>query len=190
MATAQLPLHDARALRAVAHPLRLTLLSLLRRKGSLTATAAAADLGESSGSCSFHLRQLAKYGLVEPAPADGGRAKPWRATALATSWSIDTDDEEFADASDELTRVIAARHVSELGRWLANRREEPAAWRNIGTLDDTQLWLTPDELADLQQTIERLVEPFTDSERQTAPPAEDLRWLTLARLAIPTPASG
>ena len=65
---------DPRALRALAHPLRLSLLGMLRTEGPLTATRAGELLGESSASCSFHLRQLAKYGLVEEAGGGRGRA--------------------------------------------------------------------------------------------------------------------
>ncbi|HWJ42006.1 MAG TPA: helix-turn-helix domain-containing protein, partial [Solirubrobacterales bacterium] len=66
-------LTDPRALRAMAHPTRLELIGLLRRGGPLTATRAARQIGESPASCSFHLRQLAKYGLVEE--AGGGRGR-------------------------------------------------------------------------------------------------------------------
>jgi predicted ArsR family transcriptional regulator len=59
------------------------LVGLLRRRGPLTATQAAALLGESSGT-SFRLRQLAKYGLVEEAPGGRGRAEPWQATSTLT----------------------------------------------------------------------------------------------------------
>src|SRR2546426_926461 len=74
-------LTDPRALRAYAHPTRIELVGLLRRQGPLTATQAAGLIGESVAGCSFHLRQLAKYGLVEEAGGGRGREKPWRATA-------------------------------------------------------------------------------------------------------------
>src|ERR1035437_6622354 len=77
-------LTDPRALRAYAHPVRMALVGLLRTEGPLTATRAAGLLGEASGTCSFHLRQLAKYGLVEEAGGGPGREKPWRATAAPT----------------------------------------------------------------------------------------------------------
>src|SRR5580704_4658774 len=70
-------LTDAKALRAYAHPVRMALVGLLRTEGPLTATRAAELLGESSGTCSFHLRQLAKYGLVEAA-GGGGRSRGGR----------------------------------------------------------------------------------------------------------------
>src|ERR671933_1008905 len=77
-------LTDPRAMRAYAHPVRLELIRLVRGRGPITATQAAAALGESSGTCSFHLRQLARYGLVEEAGGGRGREKPWRATATFT----------------------------------------------------------------------------------------------------------
>jgi hypothetical protein len=78
-------LTDPRALRAYAHPVRMALVGLLRTERPLTATRGAELLGELSGTCSFHLRQLAKYGLVEEAGGGTGREKPWRATATSTA---------------------------------------------------------------------------------------------------------
>ncbi|HEY9438774.1 MAG TPA: helix-turn-helix domain-containing protein, partial [Streptomyces sp.] len=60
------------------HPVRSALLDLLAETGTITSTEAAARLGHSSGLCSFHLRQLARHGLIEEAPHQGGRARPWR----------------------------------------------------------------------------------------------------------------
>src|SRR5215471_3970811 len=91
-------LTDPRTLRALAHPTRLALVGLLRVHGSLTATRAAQLLGLNSGSCSFHLRQLAKYGLVEEVSGVRGRQKPWRATAQATSWPEAPSEPEMAAA--------------------------------------------------------------------------------------------
>ena len=81
-------LSDPRALRGYAHPTRMALVALLRRDGPQTATQAARAIGESVASCSFHLRQLAKYGLVEEA-GGRGREKPWRATAMFTDFDVD-----------------------------------------------------------------------------------------------------
>src|SRR5258708_12496804 len=67
---------DPKALRALAHPIRMSLIGLLRTEGPLTATRAAELLGESSASCSFHLRQLAKYGMAEKAPGGQPRERP------------------------------------------------------------------------------------------------------------------
>src|SRR5450432_1252778 len=111
-------LTDLVALRALAHPTRLALVGLLRMEGPLTATQAAGLLGESSGSCSFHLRQLAKYGMVEPAGGGQGREKPWRATALFTQWSDDSEEPGVAEAAGILSSFIAERYFDDLRLWL------------------------------------------------------------------------
>ena len=71
-------LTDARVMRAMAHPTRIELMELVAREGELTATRAAELLGLSPANCSFHLRQLAKYGFVEEAPPVPGRVRTWR----------------------------------------------------------------------------------------------------------------
>ena len=58
-------LSDPRAMRALAHPPRLDLLELLFAEGPLTASECAARVGDSPASCSYHLRQLARWGFVE-----------------------------------------------------------------------------------------------------------------------------
>ena len=63
---------DPRALRALAHPIRLALLEALADAGTLTATQAGEAIGEIPASASFHLRQLEKYGHVEEAGAGTG----------------------------------------------------------------------------------------------------------------------
>src|SRR5215469_16976993 len=101
-------LTDPRALRAYAHPTRLALVALLRRDGPQTATQAAKALGESVPSCSFHLRQMAKYGLVEQAPGGRGREKPWRATAMFTDWdSAGPHDPVAATATQAMQLALA-----------------------------------------------------------------------------------
>src|ERR687889_2788790 len=100
MTLSQVKLEDPRSLRAYAHPLRLSLIGLLRGSGPMTATRAAAELGETVPNCSFHLRQLAKYGLVERVPGADARERPWRATAFFTTWEGGTDDPEYQAAVD------------------------------------------------------------------------------------------
>lgn len=58
---------EPRQLRALAHPLRLDLIETLAALGPSTAAQCARELGQTQASCSFHLRQLAKYGYVEEA---------------------------------------------------------------------------------------------------------------------------
>src|SRR5260370_25191854 len=66
-------------------PVREALLELIGRDGVVTATAAARELGGSTGLYSFHLRQLARFGIIEEAPSAGRRVRPWRLAGAATS---------------------------------------------------------------------------------------------------------
>src|SRR5262249_56698118 len=70
-------LTDARAMRALAHPVRISLLEALMHAGTLTATQASELVGESPANCAFHLRTLAKYGYVVEAGGGKGRERPW-----------------------------------------------------------------------------------------------------------------
>lgn len=66
------------ALRALAHPVRQRLLRALAAAGTATATELAEQVGESPPNCSWHLRQLARYGFVTEAGGGPGRKRPWR----------------------------------------------------------------------------------------------------------------
>lgn len=183
-------LTDPRALRALAHPIRISLVSLLRREGPLTATRAAELLGESSASCSFHLRQLAKYGLVEEAGGGRGREKPWRATSMFTGWPDVADTPELAAATGLLTQVIAERYFEAVMRWLDARAAEPKEWQEAAHFGDTMLYATSAEMLELARAEQRLLEPFL--ERQTRPelrPA-DSRMITYLHLAFPGDLTG
>lgn len=160
-------LTDPRALRAVAHPVRLALVGLLRREGPLTATQAGELLGESPSSCSFHLRQLAKHGLVEDAGGGRGRERPWRATALFTRWGEATGDPEVDAASEVLTAVVAEHYFDRVREWLARRAAEPAEWQQAAPFGDTMVFVTAAELAALAAELTDLCEPYL--ERTTKP---------------------
>src|ERR687898_3623570 len=74
----RLEVTDGAVLAALAHPLRVALLYQLNALGSRTASQCAQALGETPANCSYHLRQLAKAGLVVRKEATNGRERPWR----------------------------------------------------------------------------------------------------------------
>jgi predicted transcriptional regulator len=160
-------LRDPRALRALAHPIRLSLVGLLRVEGPLTATRAAELLGESSASMSFHLRQLAKYGLVEEAGGGKGRERPWRATTMFTNLPDVAENPDLAVAADLLTSVIAERYFEDVMRWLEARQQEPEGWQRAAQFGDTYLYLTPEELAALSEQTQQMMDRYIA--RQTHP---------------------
>jgi len=176
-------LTDPRALRAVAHPTRLKLVGLLRREGPLTATQAGGHIGESPASCSFHLRQLAKYGLVEEAGGGRGRERPWRATASFTTWPSVASDPELAAASQLLNRIVLDRYVEQIGRWIEHRPADDPAWQAASSFGDVGLRLTRDQLAELTREFEALLMRYAERESQD----EDARLVSLIYFGFPTP---
>ena len=179
-------LRDPRALRALAHPRRTRLLGLLRREGPLTATEAAALLpGESSGSCSYHLRQLAKYGLVEEAPGRSGRRRPWRATALSTSWPDRPETPELAAAATEFELFVTESQFKALARWILGRHGEPIEWQEAWSFGDSLLYLTPAEVMELRDDLQKLGERYLERLADPALRPEGARPVTLLQMAFP-----
>jgi predicted ArsR family transcriptional regulator len=163
----------------------MRLVALLRTEGPLTATRAGELLGESSGTCSFHLRQLAKYGLVEEAGGGTGREKPWRATTTSTAWDPATDQPELAAATGLVNSVLAERYFEQLMRWLEASPGQPAQWRQAAWFGDRILYVTAEELDDLGRRVLELVDEYF--ERQVKPELRppDARLVTYLHLAFP-----
>ncbi|WP_423202937.1 winged helix-turn-helix domain-containing protein [Micromonospora kangleipakensis] len=95
-------------MRALSHPVRLALMEALG-EGPLTATQAGELIGEIPTTCSFHLRQLARYGFVEEAGGGRGRARPWRLTRRRRSAPARPEDPDWTRASQALDRVLLDR---------------------------------------------------------------------------------
>jgi DNA-binding transcriptional ArsR family regulator len=180
-------LTDPRALRGIAHPIRLSLIALLRREGPLTATRAGELLGESPASCSFHLRQLAKYGLVEEAGGGRGRERPWRATAAFTHLPPVATTPEVAAASELLFSVIAERYFEHVLRWVERRSEEPPEWQEASVFGDAMLYLTVDELEGLGEAWWALLEPYLERTEDAALRPPDARLVNFFAQAFPAP---
>ncbi|HEY2790976.1 MAG TPA: helix-turn-helix transcriptional regulator, partial [Micromonosporaceae bacterium] len=86
---------DGAALTALAHPVRVRLVRLLREHGPSTASKLAATLDLNSGATSYHLRQLATAGLVEEAEDLGNkRDRWWRAKVRALYFDTDAFQRE------------------------------------------------------------------------------------------------
>lgn len=183
-------LTDPRALRAMAHPTRLELIGLLRRGGPLTATQAGERIGESASSCSFHLRQLAKYGLVEEAGGGRGRERPWRATAISTEWPVFGESEETRAAGEMLSRVVIERYFESAIGWLDRQPSEPREWAEAALFGDALVQMTAEELHQVGAKIRELFEPFLRRLEDGSPPAEGSRPVMTIALAFPTAEPG
>ena len=161
---------DVRTLRAIVHPLRIRLLTLLRLDGPATATELARRTGESSGATSYHLRQLERFGYVEDDGPQSGRERRWRATSRSTSWDAGdfAADSEGRAVSDALERRQVQRAVDQFESWVARRDRMDPAWLHAATLGDAALRLTPSQTKALTDELYAVMRRF----RSEAPPAE------------------
>ena len=155
-------LTDPRAMRAVAHPVRIALLEVLGTEGPLTATQAGEHIGESPTTCSFHLRQLAKYGFIEEVEGVPGRRRPWRLIHTGLSFSDVSDDPETRLAATALSRVLHAFYLDRLKEGLALRRDTPTEWQKATGASEFLLYVTVEELQALDEQVEALVKPFVE----------------------------
>jgi DNA-binding transcriptional ArsR family regulator len=183
-------LTDPKALRALAHPIRLALVGLLRQHGQLTATQAGELLGESSASCSFHLRQLAKYGLVEEAGGGQRRERPWRATAMFTSWPDVADDPKVEAAAGMLRGVILDHYVQELARWYEVMPDEPVEWQRATQFGDVSVYVTAAELEELSQRVRELVDAYFGRYANPESRPADARLVSFLQIAYPVVGRG
>lgn len=148
---------DSRALRALAHPLRLDLIELLGAGGPATAAECARNLGTTQATCSFHLRQLAKYGFVEEAQSSGDRReRPWQLTELEQRWSSESPGAEHFE------RVFVGREADRILTWRAHLVEHPENWRDAAFLGGVTLPLTATELAEVRQRLRAALDPYVE----------------------------
>ena len=165
--------HDVRALRALAHPLRMSLLAALRSDGPSTASRLAERLGESSGATSYHLRQLAGFGFVEEVPEKGtGRERWWRALHRSTRWNTEDflDQPDGPALVDELTDRLVAHQRRMLAAFAAEREQTDDAWRTASSLNDWALRVSPARARELMDELNGVLQRWRDEEEEPDQP--------------------
>jgi hypothetical protein len=177
---------DPRTLRAVAHPFRLTLLDLVERHGTLTSAQASDLTGESTASCSFHLRQLAKYGYLEPAPGRNARERPWRRAATGERVPA-SGDRAVNTAATEAARVFVDRLARDAHEWLDRYADLSGRWRDAALFDDELLYLTPAEVRTLGRAVTDLLAPYRDRTREPSSRPRTSRAVRAAALLFQLP---
>jgi len=168
---------DPRALRALAHPLRGRLLGVLRLDGPATATQLGYRLGESSGSTSYHLRQLAAYGFVEDMPGEGnGRERWWRALHRSTHWETADflGDPASREVVDELLLLQVDQRRRTLAAYIDQRRGRSDDWEPAGSLNDYAMRMRPEDATAMADELNAVLARWSDaSESATADPHAD-----------------
>ncbi len=149
---------DAKGLRALAHPLRVQLVGLLRKYGPSTATRLAERLGVNSGTASYHLRQLGTAGFVEEdAERGNARERWWRSVHQTT----ELNDRELAHREPEAAlaflQSVAATYTLRTQQTLHELQTLPDAWRDTFHMSDWPLRLTPEEAVSLRQELRAVI---------------------------------
>jgi DNA-binding transcriptional ArsR family regulator len=163
---------DAQTMRALAHPVRMDLLDLMRREGEITATRAAEALDESPGNMSWHLQTLAKYGFVEETGDGKGRTRPWRLVSASNRFRVDIDDPAAGAAGEVLISQFIDRAVEKQRRWIAERNSYDPEWRDEGAfLNGSVSYLTPAEVTEISEAVVAIFERYNDRDDPSRRPA-------------------
>lgn len=148
---------DARTLRAIAHPLRNRILGELEATGPLRAADVARLAGVPANQASFHLRQLAKYGLVEEAPdlARDRRDRVWRMV----------DDEALAVSINEIEATPGGRAAAQVWRRQASATAHelvdrayhgPRLEGTVGSIMESTARLTTEQAHEMARELDAL----------------------------------
>jgi DNA-binding transcriptional ArsR family regulator len=155
---------DATAMRALAHPLRLDLLEVLSALGPATAARCGRVLGVPQANCSFHLRQLGKYGFVEEAePGDDRRERKWRLVDGGGEMRVDPAGEGTAAAEAigrQLERTVVEREMAAILGYADRRGEESPRWRGKAGVVSALAAVSAEDMPEIERKWAELLEPF------------------------------
>jgi DNA-binding transcriptional ArsR family regulator len=185
---------DVTALKALGHPLRVQLLDLLASYGEQTASGLAARLGESSGSTSYHLRQLAKHGLVEEVEGRGSkRERWWRRPAGGFQVSMEAAEHDPAARIlvHSVARQIEQRRAAALADFLDHGMEAlPEEWLDSSVLNTVNLQLDARQLKDISVRTMAFLTTIADEYRGTGGPGARPVQLHFNAFPVIDPAAG
>lgn len=183
---------NAKALRALTHPVRWHLIDLLDSEGTATATRCAQVLGESVASCSYHLGILAKYGFIELVPDQPGKQKPWRLISRHQVLSVARLDPDRALAAAAATEAFLDHELVRMKQRLRQLNLEPEPWQRASLVSGTTTWMTAAELRAVSQELQRALDRHGDRAEDPAlrpPGAREVRLFVSTSVAPPLPPS-
>jgi predicted ArsR family transcriptional regulator len=147
-------------MRALAHPVRLSILELLHEHGTGTATECAAEVGESPQACSYHLRTLARWGLIKQAHSDDGRETRWQLAARGITFAGAPDSPAADAAAAALKATVLDRDRRLVDEFLAREHELPQEWRDAASFLTGAIHATADEVDALSRRVIELLKPY------------------------------
>jgi DNA-binding transcriptional ArsR family regulator len=160
------PMHDPQVLRAIAHPVRNRILAELDARGSVRAADVARELDLPANQASFHLRQLAKYGLVEedPAAARDKRDRVWR-LVNPEGFSVEMSEVEQQPGGKAAARVFR-RTKREWGHLVVDSVLSDGPKKgNFSSVSDSAVLLSKEEAKQFADELEDVVRRWSDRGR-------------------------
>ncbi len=177
---------DPRAIKALAHPLRLDLLELLTATGPATAAHCGRMLGVPQANCSFHLRLLAKYGFVEEAePGPDRRERRWRVPEKPPAVRVPAGGDPVVRR--EFAHLTVGRETAAIRDYLDRADDESPDWRSRAGMVSAVAVLSAEEAAALKEGWKALIQPYLErTGAEGGRPAPGRRLVRLFMAATPT----
>ena len=181
-------LADPRTMRALAHPLRLRLLSLLRTGGPASVSLLAEGVDESVALVSYHLHQLADHGFIQESPehARDRRERWWKASHQRTTWSsLDfLDSPERRAAAGAFRREVLRLYAERLQQYLDEEPAWPEEWKAAADSSDFTIHLTAEELRSLWDDLFAVLEKWV-AHGETEPERSGAEMVQIVMHAFP-----
>jgi DNA-binding transcriptional ArsR family regulator len=161
------PMSDPRVLRAIAHPTRGRILDELGAVGPMRAADVGEALGIPANQASFHLRQLAKYGVIVPAP-EAARDRRDRVYKLVDQRGFRLDPEEISKRPGGKAAVTVFQHNK--SAWAHRLVEEVFSFgkkrkNSFSAIVDQPMKMTKDEAAEFMGVVDEVLARWADKTR-------------------------
>lgn len=187
---------DPASLKALAHPLRVQILEMLSRYGAQTACSLGELLGESSGSTSYHLRQLAKHDFVREVEGKGTARERWWERPRGV---IEVSSPELAsspatqEASRLVNREFEHRRQAVLADFMAHGADTlDRDWLEAATVSTANVRMNEEQLAAYTRAMEaysyRLLEEIRSEDEQEGARPVQIHFNAFPILGVPASA--
>ncbi len=180
-----LDVSDPVALRALAHPVRLRCLTLVRERQPITNAELAVLTGESTASVSYHLSVLARHGFVEADPAPGAtrRHKPWRTTYDRMRMHSDRPgNTPLESPGGAVLAALLADARAEQDAYLTGPSAPAGDVSDAAVFQLSRLWLTADRAEQLAAEVAAVLDRY----RTEQAPDEGAARFAVSFVAVPT----
>jgi predicted ArsR family transcriptional regulator len=182
------PMSDPRVLRAIAHPTRGRILDELGASGPMRAADVGEALGIPANQASFHLRQLAKYGAILPAP-EAARDKRDRVWKLPDERGFRLDVQDISKQPGGKAAVSVFQRNK--AAWAHRLVDEVFSFKqrkdSFTAIVDQTMKLTKDEAAEFMGEIDEVLETWRDKTRGRS---RDRRTYVFYSMVQPYPEDG